>query len=66
MKTQSYVGGIAYDSYKKTWTVAEILTHDGKLTGVVHHPRTKREDVLELHAEMLEKLPAWKGLVNTR
>jgi hypothetical protein len=24
MKTQSYVGGIAYDGYKKNWTVAEI------------------------------------------
>ena len=35
---KSFVGGIAYDSHKKNWSVAEILTKDRRMTGVVHHP----------------------------
>jgi hypothetical protein len=66
MKTVRYVGGIAYDSYKKNWSLAEVITEDGLVVQVVHHRRNHREDGLELQAEMLEKLPAWQGLANTR
>ena len=48
---------IAYDSYKTNWSVAEVVTKDGRMTGIVHHRATKREQVVELQAEMLENCP---------
>jgi hypothetical protein len=38
-KIQSFVGGIAYDGYKKNWSVAESVCHNGLVTQVNHRRR---------------------------
>ena len=61
-----YVGGIAYDPYTKTWTVTEILTVNGHMTGVLVHRATTHEEAIEKRSELLEMLPEWPAVSDKR
>ena len=66
MTYEHFVGGIVYDPNKKVWTVVEILTVNGHMTGVLVHRATTHEEALEKRAKMLETLPEWPGVSDGR